>query len=163
MCTGKQQQRAAGNSQLIPGYSSSLPQASFLKKLELGAGARRAPRIPPSQSPWVIYTHLKHVCLSEVSFTGTVIPLLTNEDVITVYSQGLKDLSLLKESRRSEDNWLQLTPETPTGTFARQKWSRLWADQHAFKTDLSLRQMLFAFHTASSASFHKQKPVLVGL
>jgi len=42
---------------------------------------------------WVIYTNLKQVCLSEVSFISVVIPLLTNEDVITVYSNHLKALS----------------------------------------------------------------------
>jgi len=35
----------------------------------------------------VIYTNPKLVCLSEVSFISVVIPLLTNEDVITVYSK----------------------------------------------------------------------------
>lgn len=46
-----------------------------------------------SRPSWVIYTNLKRVCLSEVSFISVVIPLLTNEDVITVYSNRLKALS----------------------------------------------------------------------
>lgn len=46
-----------------------------------------------SRPSWVIYTNPKHVCLSEVSFISVVIPLLTNEDVITVYSNHLKALS----------------------------------------------------------------------
>lgn len=53
-----------------------------------------------SRASWVIYTNLKHVCLSEVSFISVVIPLLTNEDVITVYSNSLKALSPLERKEK---------------------------------------------------------------
>lgn len=51
-----------------------------------------------------------------------VIPLLTNEDVIALYSDLLKAWSLLKDRKRSQHNWLWLTSESPTGLFARWKW-----------------------------------------
>lgn len=53
-----------------------------------------------SRPSWVIYTNLKHVCLSEVFFISVVIPLLTNEDVITVYSNSLKALSPLERKEK---------------------------------------------------------------
>lgn len=53
-----------------------------------------------SRPSWVIYTNLKHVCLSEVSFISVVIPLQTNEDVITVYSNRLKALSPFEKKEK---------------------------------------------------------------
>lgn len=117
MGTAKQQQPTAGNRQLISGYSSLWPAGQLSKE---GGWGLQSPQDFP-QSSWIIYTNLKHVCLSEAFFINVVIPLLTNEDVIAVYSLCSKALSPLKEGERNRHNWPRLTSESPTGAFAWQK------------------------------------------